>query len=145
MNGYCQRFLWLCSEEDMFSIPCDAGSEWSGMFLPWAKPIPGYEVVWERCVRDKLCGSIFLSNWAAGQTPNGTWALWGGCSFGHWGCASAAPWALTPLSSVVPVPKPGSDSANSWELGFLFRAMAEVFCRSITWPRAENWWLGFAG
>lgn len=79
---------------------------------------------------------VKLSCWADPKWDMGSvgwmqlWAL---------GLASAAPWALTPLSSVVPVPKPGSDSANSWELGFLFRAMAEVFCRSITWPRAENW------
>lgn len=64
----------------------------------------------------------------------GPWALWDGCSFGHWGCALAA-W-----SCVVQVTKPGCDSANALELGFLFILfMPEVFCKSITWPRAENW------
>lgn len=49
-------------------------------------------------------------------------------------------WALTALSCVVPVTEPGSDSANASELGFLFRAVPEVFCKSITWPRAEGNW-----
>lgn len=48
---------------------------------------------------------------------------------------------LTAWSCVVQVTKPGSDSANALELGFLFiLLMPEVLCKGITWPRAENWW-----